>query len=199
VAIGEEEHGFLIGIWGGSQHGMVAGGMEAKDHLGFGVVFQCAVVACRWARGRRCRPGWPCGRSTHNPTTGSGCRAQRGALFFAGLIPSPLRGLAQFAMDFPGVAMRPQGVDVWVGDFDFGDFFTGEVGGQAPLPVLVGAFDFAFGLGRGGIAETDVVKLERPAQLGQGVRVVGEKEAVVINIDLQGRPWARKAAGRKSK
>jgi hypothetical protein len=90
-----------------------------------------------------------------------------------------------------GVAMRPQGVHAWVGDFDFGDFFTGEVSGQASLPVLVGAFDFAFGLGGGGIEETDVVKLECPAQLGQGVRIVSEKEAVVIDVDLErasGRP-----------
>jgi len=55
----------------------------------------------------------------------------------------------------------------------------------------VGAFDFAFGLGGGGIEETDVVKLECPAQLGQGVRIVSEKEAVVIDVDLErasGRP-----------
>jgi len=39
VAIGENQHGFLMGIWGGGQHGMVAGGMEAKDHLGLGWFF----------------------------------------------------------------------------------------------------------------------------------------------------------------
>ena len=50
---------------------------------------------------------------------------------------------------------------------------------------MVGAFDFAFGLGRGGIEEADIVELERPTQLGQGVRIVSEKEAVVIDIDLQ--------------
>lgn len=55
--------------------------------------------------------------------------------------------------------MRSQGVDGGIGDFDFGDFFTGEAGGQARLPVLVDPFDFAVDLGRGGIAETDDVKL----------------------------------------
>ena len=100
-------------------------------------------------------------------------------------------------MHFPGVAMRPQGVDVWVGDFDFGDFFTGKIGGQAPLPVLVSPFDFAFGLGRGGIEETDVVKLERPAQLGQGVRIVGEKDTVVIDIDLQGAAVGQERGGQE--
>jgi hypothetical protein len=61
--------------------------------------------------------------------------------------------LAQFAMNFMGVVMRPQDVEVPVGDFDFGDFFTGEVGREAALPELVGAFDFAFGLRRGGLAQ----------------------------------------------
>ena len=60
-------------------------------------------------------------------------------------------------MDFMGVAMRPQVVNLRVGHFNFGDLFTGEVSGQTPLPELMFAFDFAFGLGRGGIPENDVV------------------------------------------
>jgi hypothetical protein len=48
------------------------------------------------------------------------------------------------------------------------------------------AFDFTFGLGRGGVAQANVVELERPTQLRQGVGIVGEEEAVVINIELQG-------------
>jgi len=48
-----------------------------------------------------------------------------------------------------------------------------------------------------GIEETDVVKLERPAQLGQGVRVVGEKDAVVINIDLQGAAVGQERGGQE--
>ena len=87
------------------------------------------------------------------PPRAMGCRPQAGAVFFFGLRPGPLRGLAQFAMDFLGVAMRPQGVNLGIGDFDFGDLFIGEVSWQAALPVLVGAFNFALGLGRGGVAE----------------------------------------------
>ena len=169
MAIGEEEHGFLVGIWGGGQHGMVAGGMEAKDHLGLGWFFDAQSLR---ADGHATVAADLDGRAHAPhiiPPRATGCGAQHGTLFLPGLVPGPLGGLAQFAMHFPGVAMRPQGVDVWVGDFDFGDFFTGKIGGQAPLPVLVSPFDFAFGLGRGGIEETDVVKLERPAQLGQGV------------------------------
>ena len=82
-------------------------------------------------------------------------------------------------MHFLRVAMCSQRVELRIGDFDFGDLFPGKVGGQPPLPVWVGAFDFAFGLRRGGLPEADVIELERPAQLGQGVGLVREKEAVV--------------------
>ena len=102
-------------------------------------------------------------------------------------------------MNFMGVVMRPQDVEVPVGDFDFGDFFTGEVGREAALPELVGAFDFAFGLRRGGIAQADVVELERPAQLGQRVRIVREKEAVIIDVKLQWAAVRQKSGGQKIK
>jgi len=60
-----------------------------------------------------------------------------------------LRSLAQFPMDFLGVVMRPQGINMRIGHLDFGNLFTGEIGWQPALPELVFAFDFAFGLGRG--------------------------------------------------
>ena len=82
------------------------------------------------------------------PPRATRCWPQGGALFFPGLLPRPLRGLAQFAMHFLGVAMRSQGVDVGIGDFDGCNLFAGEAGGQTALPELMFAFDFAFGLGR---------------------------------------------------
>ena len=48
------------------------------------------------------------------PSRAAWGRTQGGALFIPGLIPGPLRRLAQFPMDFPSVAMCPQGVDVRV-------------------------------------------------------------------------------------
>ena len=45
-------------------------------------------------------------------------RAQRGAVFFPGLRPGTPRRLAQFAMDFAGVVMRPQGGDVPVDEVE---------------------------------------------------------------------------------
>ena len=68
MAIGEKQPGFLHGIWGGGQHGMVAGGMEAKDHLGLGWFFNAqalradghATVAADLDGGRaRCCKRWP--------------------------------------------------------------------------------------------------------------------------------------------
>ena len=92
--------------------------------------------------------------------------AQHGTFFFLGLVPRALRGLVQFAMDFVGAAMESQVVDVRIGAGDFGDLLAGEGGGESSLPELMFAFDFAFGLGRGGIQEADVIELERPSQLG---------------------------------
>jgi len=122
---------------------------------------------------------------------------QGGALFLPGLVPSPLRGLTQFTMDFMFVTVRPQVIDMGIGDLDFGDFFAGEVGGQASLPVLMGAFDFAFGLGGGGIEETDVIELERPPQLGQGVGIVREKDAVIIDVDLERASVGQESGGQE--
>ena len=59
-----------------------------------------------------------------------------------------MRGLAQFAMDFVGVALESQVVDVRIGAFDFSDLLAGAVGGESSLPELMFAFAFAFGVGR---------------------------------------------------
>ena len=164
----------------------MAGGMEAKHDFGLGWFFnpqalradgdapvvadldECAhapeIIPPRTARGR----------------------AQDGAFFFFGGVPGAERGLAQLARDFMGVMVGAPGVDGWVGFMDLRDFFTGKAGGQAALPERVFAFDFAFGLGRGGVAQADFVELERPAQLGQRVGIVCEKNAVIIDVELEG-------------
>ena len=61
------------------------------------------------------------------------------------------------------------------------------------------AFDLALGLGRGGVAQAEVVEPQRPAHLGERVGVVGEKEAVVVDVKPERASVGRKAAGRKSK
>src|SRR5258706_13851966 len=84
------------------------------------------------------------------PPGAARCWTQCGALFLAGLIPSALRSLAQFTMDFVRVAVGSQGIDGRIGHLDFPNLFTGEVGWYPPLPELLFGLDFAFGLGRGG-------------------------------------------------
>jgi len=128
------------------------------------------------------------GANTPNirPPRTSGDWAQDGTFFFLGAVPSLLRSHAQFAVGFVEVAMKPQGVDVGVGVFDLGDVFAGEIGREPALPELVLALDFSLGLGRWGIKETNVVELERPAQLGERVGILGEKHGVIIDVDLQG-------------
>ena len=111
--------------------------------------------------------------------------AQDGALFLFGEFPGLLRGHAQFAMDFVGVVMESQSIDVWVGGFDVGNGLTGEIGGESALPELVLALDFSFSLRRWGIQETDVVELERPAELGQRIGILREKDGVITDVDLQ--------------
>ena len=153
----------MLGVGRSCQDGVVAARVETKHHLGGRWFFDPqslgadghAAIAADLDEGAHAPHIVP-------PRAARG-RPQDGAVFFPGLIPRPLGRPAQFPMDFLFVAVRPQGVDLGIGGGDFGDLFAGEVGGQPALPVLVGAFDFAFGLGRGGIAETDVIELERPA------------------------------------
>ena len=54
----------------------------------------------------------------------------------------------------------------------------GKVSGQALLPEEVTAFDFAFGLWGWSVTEADAIEVQSLAQLGQGVRVMGEEQQV---------------------
>ena len=72
--------------------------------------------------------------------------SQDGTLLLFGDVPSPLGCEFEFAMGLAGIAMEAQRVDVRVGLFYVGDALAGEIGGQALLPELVFAFDFALGL-----------------------------------------------------
>ena len=163
----------------------MAVGVEAKNHAGARWFFEAQPLR---ADGHAAI-GADLDESAPTPDIVPPKAAWRGpqhrTVFFPGLIPGPLRRLPQFPVDFLRSAMVPEGVDMRFGHFDFGDLFAGEVGGQSPLPELMFPFDFALGLRRGGIAQADVVELERPAQLGQGVGIVGEKDAVVIHVELE--------------
>jgi len=108
-----------------------------------------------------------------------------GAFFDEGLLVGGVRGLAQFAVKFVLVGVRDELVEQLVGPSQFHDGFGGQQGDEALLPVVVAAFDFAFGLGRGGVEQFDAVEVEGGAQLGEGVGVVGVEEGVEVHIEGQ--------------
>jgi len=81
-------------------------------------------------------------------------------------------------MAFVSVAVEAEFCEQGVEGFEGGDGFCGAEGGEAVLPVLVAAFDFALGLRRGGVAEGDPVKMECRSELGERLGNRGEKEAV---------------------
>ena len=167
------------------QDGVMACGVEAEDYFRTWRPFDAEAVGADGhtaigpdLEGRAEAPNI-------RPPRAAGGWAQYGTFFFFGQIPSALRGHAQFAMGFAGVVMEPQSVDMGVGQFELGDLFASEIGWQAALPELVFALDFPFGLGCWGIQETNVVKLERRAELRQGFGIFREKDGVVIDVNLQ--------------
>jgi hypothetical protein len=81
------------------------------------------------------------------PGTG-GDGAEDGALFGQGLVPGSLGRGAQFAVDFMSVGVGQELVEQAVGALQFQDAVSGQPRREALLPVVVAAFDFAFGLGR---------------------------------------------------
>ena len=195
--IGEKEGGFCCGIRRGGQHGVMAAGMEAKHDFGAGRFFEAQALRADGDASVRADFDERAHAPDIIPPRTTRGRAQDRAFFFFGVVPGAERSLAQFAMDFMGVMVGAQGVDVLVGFIELRDFFTGKVGRQAALPELVLAFDFAFGLGRGRVAQADVVELERPTQLGQGVGIAREKEAVVIDVKLERASVGEKGGGQK--
>ena len=106
-----------------------------------------------------------------------------------------MRGLAQFAVDFVLVAVGDKLVEELVGPDQFEDAVGSQEWHEAFLPVVVAAFDFAFGLGRWGVEELDAVEVEGCAELGEGVGVVSVKEGVVVHVEGQGQAVSLEDAG----
>lgn len=175
----------------------MAARMQAKDDGAAGRFFHAqalganghATVAADFDRGAHAPDVGPPG------TTGSG--SQDGAIFFLGLVPGAQRGLTQFTMDFLGVAMMAQRVEVPIGFLKIGDFFAGEIGRQAALPELMFAFDFALGLRRGGVAQADVIEFECAAQLRERFGIVREEDAMVIHVELKRTTVLSKGGGQE--
>jgi hypothetical protein len=105
--------------------------------------------------------------------------------------------LAQFAVKFVLVGVGDELVEESVGSGEFHDVFGGQQGDEAFLPVVVAAFDLAFGLGRGGVEEFDAVEVEGRAELGEGVGVVGVEEGMKVHIEGEGQAVGLEGAGKK--
>ena len=101
---------------------------------------------------------------------------------------------ADFAVDFGSVGVGEEGVEEGVCGLDGVDGVGSEDRRKTFLPIVVAAFDFAFGLWRGGVAEGDAIKVESRSELGERVWSVGEKEGMVIDVESQ-----REAVGEKCK
>jgi len=129
--IGEEQDGFFFGIGRCGRHGMMAGGMEAKDDLAARRSFQAQTLRAD----RHATVGADLDERADTPhivpPRAARCRAHHRTVFFLGPVPGPLWGWAQFPAGFVGVVVRPQVFDVALGDGQPGNLFTGEAGRQA--------------------------------------------------------------------
>lgn len=106
---------------------------------------------------------------------------------------------AQFAVNLVGVAVAAQFGQERVGVFGHGDGFGGKEGGQAALPVLVLAFDLAFGLRRAGVTQRYAIEVKRGTQLREGFGVLREEEAVTVHIKFQRQAMFAKGGGQEIK
>jgi hypothetical protein len=130
------------------------------------------------------------------PGTG-GDRSQSGAFLLQGEIPSMGGFHLEFAVDLMVVAMESEVLDMRISLVEVGDLFACEEGGQTLLPKEVTAFDFPFGLRGWGIAKADAVEVEGSAQLGEGLGVMSEEDAMIIDIDFQRQPVFVKGGGQE--
>jgi hypothetical protein len=130
------------------------------------------------------------------PGTGRN-RAQDGAFLREGLLFGGVRGSAQFTMGFLLVDVGQQLIQEAVGACQFADAICGQQGWEAFLPVIMAAFDFTFGLGRWGVAQGHAVKVQRRAELGEGLWGVGEEEGVVVHVEGQGQAMGLEGAGQE--
>src|SRR5664279_1494311 len=91
-------------------------------------------------------------------------------------------------MDFLAVVVLAKIFKQSVGRLDLADSFGPEKRGQAVLPKVMEPLDLALCLGRRGILQAHSIESQGGTQLGERVRVVGVKKAVVVHIQGQRQP-----------
>jgi hypothetical protein len=131
------------------------------------------------------------------PPRAVGIGLEDGTFFGEGLLVGGVGCLAEFAVDFVLVGVGDELVEQMVRPDQFHDAVSGQEGNESFLPVVVTAFDFAFGLGRWGVEQLDAVEVEGRAELGEGVGVVGVEEGVVVHIKGQGQAVGLEDAGKE--
>jgi hypothetical protein len=119
------------------------------------------------------------------PPRATGFGAQNGAALTLSQGPGLLGGHGQLAVFLVEVVVLAELSDPRVGVRDVDDAFGGEKGGEAILPEKVKAFDLTFGMRGRCVKQGDVVKLQGPAQLREGVRLLSQEEAVTVDVERQ--------------
>ena len=193
----EQDDGFGLRVWGEAKVENVAIGTKTADDGGAGwsvngVTLRAdgdfAVVADADAGLLAPDVG---------PPRAVGGGADDGAFFGEGLLVGGVGSLAEFAMDFVLVGVGQERVEELVGPGQFDDVVGGQEWDEPFLPVVVAAFDFAFGLWGWGIEELDAVEVEGRAELGEGVEVVSIEEGMVVHVQRQGQAVSLKSAGQE--
>jgi len=131
------------------------------------------------------------------PPGATRCRTQGRAVFPTGFMSGCIGSAAQFSMDFLGVAMAAQLGQERVGGFRGSDVLGSEKSGKPPLPVLVLAFDFTFGLGSPSVTQRDAIEVQGGSELSQRLGTLWEEKALAIHVKFKRQTM--KAAGRKSR
>ena len=191
----KEENRLGILVWRGCENGVIAVWMEATDDFCAGRFADAQAHCAEGDAAIGIDAGVGALAPDVRPPRAGGSGAQGRAFLAQGEFPSGLRGGADFAMFFLGVAVDAQGVEQGIGRGEGGDALGGEDRGQALLPEVVEAFDFAFGLRRGGVAQRDFVEAQRGAELGEGVGLMGEEEGMIIDIEGQWQATGGEGAG----
>ena len=193
-AMEEKDGAFVLGRRG-EEDGVIAVGMDAAGDEGARRFFDAQALCGDGDAAVRADARLRAGAPDVRPPRAARGGAQHGTLFLAGAIPCGLRSGADLAVLFLGVVVGAQFFDPEVGLGQRGDVLRGEECGEPFLPEVVGAFDFALGLRGGCVAQGDFVEAQGGAELGEGVRRVGEEEGMVVHVEGQGQAAGEEGAG----
>ena len=194
----KEEDGASGFVWRGEEDGVVAVGMEASGDECAGRFVDAETLGGEGDAAVGADAGLGAGAPDVGPPGAARGGPEDGAFFPAGAIPGDLRGGADLPVLLVGVVVRAELVDPAVGLGEGGDVLRGEERRKALLPEVVGALDLALGLRSGRVAQGDLVKAEGGAELGEGVRGMGEEEGVVVDVEGERQALSEEGAGEEA-